>query len=169
MAKIVQADEAHGHVVEGDGGALPIFVMGESFVGALVVEHGFFEAVLAVEDVADVVVEVGDAPGFADTDEDFARLFGGLEGAVVFAEQNERLDGTAKGAGGFFPIAKGFVHFDGLFVMLDGGAIVSAGVESVGFGACAEGDVFFAAQFAADQDGGFGEVQGFFSVYADFF
>ena len=132
-------------------------------------EHGFFEAVLAVKDVADVVVEIGDASGLADTDEDFSRLFGGFESAIVLAEQNERLDGAAEGASGFFQIAESFVHFDGLFVMLDGGAIVSAGVESVGFGARAEGDVFFAAQLAADEDGGFGEVQRFFSVYADLF
>src|SRR5277367_2932796 len=169
LGKIVQADEAHGHVVEGDGGALPIFVMGERFVGTLVVEHGFFETVLAVEDVADVVVETGDAAGFADLREDFSRAFGRFESAVVFAEQDQRLDGTAEGAGCFFPIAEGLVPFDGLFVMLDGGAIVSAGVESVCFGAGAEGEVFFASQFAADQDGGFGKVQRFFSVYADFF
>ena len=132
-------------------------------------EHGFFEAVLAVEDVADVVVEVGDAPGFADTDEDFSRFFGGVEGAVVFAKQNERLDGAAEGASGFFQVAEGLVHFDSLLVMLDGGAIISAGVESVGLGASAEGDVFFAAQLTTDQDCGFGEVERFFCVYADFF
>ena len=132
-------------------------------------EHGFFEAILAVKDVADIVVETGDASGFADLREDFSGALGSFEGAIVFAEENQRLDGAAEGASGFFPVAEGFVHFDGLFVMLDGGAIVSAGVKGVGFGASAEGDVFFAAQLAADQDRGFGEVQSFFCVYADLF
>lgn len=100
--EIVEADEAHGHVVEGDGCALPILIFGKRFVGAVIVEHGFFESILAMENVADVVVEVGDTAGFAEPGEDFSGAFGRLEGAVIFAEQDQGLDGAAEHAGGFF-------------------------------------------------------------------
>jgi hypothetical protein len=167
--EIVQADKAHGHIAQDHGHVFPILMMVKSVAGALVVVHGFFEAILAMENISDVIFESGDAAGFAEALEDFAGAAGSFEGFIVFPKQNERLDGTAESARGFFPNAKSLVHLDSLFMMLDSGAIVSAGVESVGFGARAESDVFFAAQFAADLDSGFGQVQGFFCVYADLF
>lgn len=169
LGEIVQADEAHGHVVESDGDALPILVFGKDFVGALVVEHRLFEAVLAMEDVADVVVEAGDTASFAEFGEDFPGTFGGFEGAIVFAEQNERLNGAAEGARGFFPDFERFVNGKGLLVMLNGGAVVAASVERIGFRADGEGEIVFPAKLAADEDGGFGKTQRFVSIDADFF
>ena len=50
-----------------------------------------------------------------------------------------------RGASVSFKLPKDSYISMALLVMLDGGAIVSAGVESVRFGAGAEGDVSFAA------------------------
>ena len=107
----------------------------KSVVGSVVVENGFFEAILAMEDISDVVFESGDAAGFAQALEDFAGAIGSFEGFIVFPKQNERLDGTAESARGLFFDVQGFVEYDGLFVVFDGGGAVTAGVEGVGFGA----------------------------------
>ena len=63
----------------------------------------------------------------ADLREDFCSgALGRFESAIVFAEENQRLDGTVEGACDFFPVTEGFVHFDGMFVVLiDGGARLS--------------------------------------------
>src|SRR5439155_24592448 len=63
--KIVEADETHGHVVEGDGHVLPGFVGGKGMIGALVIVQGLVEAILAVKNVANVIVEAGEPVVFA--------------------------------------------------------------------------------------------------------
>src|SRR5216683_2424805 len=126
--KIVQADEAHGHVMEGDGNAFPILILGESFIGDLVVRDGLLEAILTMKDVAYIVLENGNSPRLAECREDFARSLGGREGAVVFAQENQRLDRAVERAGRFLLISQCFIDFYGLFVMLDRGTVLATSV-----------------------------------------
>ncbi len=67
-------------------------MFGKYFVSALVVRDGLFEAILAMENVAHIVVEACNAARLAKAREYFTRALGGRESAVVFAQQNERLD-----------------------------------------------------------------------------
>src|SRR5258707_1947519 len=126
--KIVQADEAHGHVMEGDGYAFPILILGESFIGDLIVRDGLLEPILTMKDVAYIVLEDANAPRLAKSSEDFARSLGGREGAVVFAKQNERLDRAVQRACCFLLISQSFLDLCGLFVMLDRGTVLATSV-----------------------------------------
>src|SRR5690349_5197734 len=76
-SELIQADEAHGHVVESDGHVLPVFEFGQRFVSALVIGDGFLEAVLPVKNVANIVVEACEAASFSNFSEYFARVLGG--------------------------------------------------------------------------------------------
>jgi len=69
-------------------------------------------------------VEACDAPRFAEPREDFTRALGGRKGAIVFAQQDERLDRTAQRARRFLLISQDFVDFESLFVMLDRAPVI---------------------------------------------
>jgi len=94
--------------------------------------QGFFESVLAMENIPDIILETGDAPRFAKLCENLPGAQGSLEGLVVFSQQNQRLDGTAQRAPGFFPDFQGLVEFNRLLVMLNRRAVIAAGIERVG-------------------------------------
>jgi len=55
--EIIQADEAHRHVVEANGDSFPLPLFGKCLVGPFVVSEGFLKAVLAMKDVAHVVFQ----------------------------------------------------------------------------------------------------------------
>src|SRR6266436_208378 len=166
--KIVQAYEADGHVMEGDGNAFPILILGESFIGDLVMRDGLLEAILAMKDVAYIVIEDADTPRLAKSSEDFARSLGGREGAVVFAKQNEWLDGAVQRAGCFLLISQCFIDFCGLFVMLDRGTVLATSIKSIRFGPQPFSQAFFSPQLSRDQQSGIRQVQCLACIHADF-
>jgi len=57
--------------------------------------NGFFEAILAMINVADVYFEPGETPGIVELRKDFARALDGLKSLVVFAHEDHGLNGTA--------------------------------------------------------------------------
>ena len=103
LAKVVQADQAHGHVVQRYRGIFPFLVLGQRLIGALVVRQGLFESILPMKNVADIVFQTGCALAFAQTGEDLARTLSGGKRPIVFAQQDQRLNGMAKGARRFQP------------------------------------------------------------------
>ncbi len=133
--KIVEADEADGHVAEDDGDAFRIFVRHQFAVRVFVVRDGFFEPILAVVNVADVDFKAGEAPAIVKARENFAGALDGLKGLVVFADEDQGLNGTAQCAAHFLPGAQGFVDLKGAVVMLDGSAMISSGIKCVGHSA----------------------------------
>ncbi len=60
--KIIQTDQADGHIAEDDSHSFGVLVWHQFCVSALVVRDGLFEPVLAVIDVADVDFQPGQAP-----------------------------------------------------------------------------------------------------------
>ena len=90
--EIVERDQANGYVVHGDGEALGIVERKQSLVGALVARQPFLEAILAMVNVANVDLNVGQALLIVQAREDFFGAFGGLEGFVVLAKQDEGLN-----------------------------------------------------------------------------
>src|SRR5258708_39595126 len=137
--------------MEGDGDAFPILMFGESLIGALVMRDSLLEAILAMKNVAYIVLEDANATRLSESREDFTRAFGGREGAVVFAEENQRLDRAVQRAGRFLLISQCFIDFCGLFVMLDRGTVLTGSVESIRLGAQPFGETFFSPQFSRDQ------------------
>src|SRR5258708_17215467 len=83
------------------------------------------EGILAMKNVAYIVFEDANATRLSESREDFTRAFGGREGAVVFAEENQRLDRAVQRAGRFLLISQCFIDFCGLFVVLVPGAAFS--------------------------------------------
>ena len=162
--KVVQADEADGHVAENHSHGLVVLVRRKALIGPLVMREGFLESILAVIDVADVDFEPRQAEGLIEPGENIPRPVRGIEGAVIFAKKNQRLDGGAQRAGGLVPDAQRGINLKGLFVMLDGGAIVARDIESIGLGAEAEGNLLFASQAAPDRQRSFGKPQGILGV-----
>ena len=69
-----------------DGHALPILKLGKRFVRAFVVRQGFFEAILAMEDIANVILETSNTPRLALFGEYLSRAFRSLKGPVVFSK-----------------------------------------------------------------------------------
>src|SRR5207247_6173988 len=100
----------------------------ESSISALVMRDGLLEAILAMENVAYIVFEDANAPGLAESGEDFASALGGCEGTVVFAQKNQRLDGTVQRAGRLLLISQCFIDLYGLLMMLDCGTVLAASV-----------------------------------------
>ncbi len=93
--EIIQADEAHRHVVEAKSDSFPLPMFGKCLVGPFVVPEGFHKAVLAMKDVAHVVFQARNSQGFPKIPEGLPRLVGCLKCALVFAKQNQRLDRAA--------------------------------------------------------------------------
>src|SRR5580692_9008135 len=61
--EIIQADEAHRHVVEANGDSFPLPMFGKCLVGPFVVRESFLEAVLAMKYVAHVVFQARHSQG----------------------------------------------------------------------------------------------------------
>ena len=116
----------------------------------LVVRQGFFESVLAMEDIPDIILETRDAPRLAHLRKDLPRALRSLEGPVVLSQQNQRLDGTAQRARGFFPDFQGLVEFNSLLVMFDRCAVIATGIERVGSCSQSQRHVFLPAQPSSD-------------------
>ena len=167
--KIIQADQAHGHVVQRDGDSFPLFMFRECLVRPFVMREGVLEAVLAMKNVAHVVFEACHSQGLPEILEDLPRLIGRLERTLVFANEDRRLNGMAQGAGRLHALAKRFKQLEGSFVVLEGKAVFSAGVEGVRFGPEGKRQVFLAPEFLSNQERGFGQAQRLRSVYADSF
>ena len=144
--KIVEADQAHGHVAEHHGEALRVPVGHQSLVSSLVVRKGFFEAVLAVKNVAGIDFQARKAPGLVEPREDVSGAPPRGGGPVVLSHEDERLDGTAQGARCFLPVLKRLVDLNGPLVVRDGRPIVTARVERIGHGAEAERNGLFSAE-----------------------
>src|SRR5246127_355001 len=117
----------------------------------LVVRQGFFESVLAMEDIPDIILETRDAPRLAHLRKDLPGALRSLEGPVVLSQQNQRLDGTAQRARGFFPDFQGFVQSNGLLVVLDRRAVMATGIERVGPRSQSQRHVFLPAQLSSDR------------------
>jgi len=85
--------------------------------------------------------------------------FRGLKRHVVLTSENHRLDRAAQSYRSFVPIAQRFVKAKRLLMVLDGGAIIARGIQSVGF--CSQGkrQSFFATQALGDKDGGLSQVK----------
>jgi hypothetical protein len=141
------------------GNTFRVLIRKQTLISALVLSNSFLKAILAVKNVAEIDIETRETPSVVEAREDVSGPIDSFEGFIVLTKEDQRLDRTAESAGGLSPVAEGFIYFEGLLVMLDGGAIVATGVESIGFSAEAESDVFFSAQPAADQNSGFGKVQ----------
>ncbi len=96
--KIIQADQDHRHVMERDGDVFPIFMLAERLIRAFVARQSLFETILPVKNVSDVVLQARQPPAFSELCKDRARAFRCRECAVVFADENQRLDGVAQRA-----------------------------------------------------------------------
>ena len=108
------------------------------------------------------------AAGFAELIEDFARALRSLKRALVFSQEDERLNRTAQRARGFLGFTKGFIEFKGFFVMLDGGAILAGSIQGVRFGPQRERSRFFPAKPEGDEQARVGKAEGFLRVHTDF-
>src|SRR5262249_40798319 len=89
-------DQAHGHIRKSDDQFFGIPIGEELLVGPLVAGERFSKAILAVENVTDVVLEAREPSRVAEFCEELPGSICGGEGAVIFAEQNQGLDGVRK-------------------------------------------------------------------------
>ena len=96
-------------------------------------------------------------------------MFGSCEGAVVFSEKDERLDGIVQRARGLPPDFQCFINFERLVMVFDSTQVIVGGKQSVGLGAQRKGNLFFATQPARNEQSSFGKEQGLFGIDADFF
>ena len=99
---------------------------------------GFFKAVLAVIDVADVDFQARETVLVAQASEYFSGVFRGAKCLVVFPEQYQRLNGGAQSARSFLPVAQRFVQLEGLLVMRDRRTVVAGGIKRIGLRAQAK-------------------------------
>ena len=123
--EIVEADQAHRHVVERDGELFGVAVGEKLLVGVLVVIERFLEAILAVKNVADVVFETGQTALVAHFGEDFLGFGGESEGAVVIANHDVGMNGGGDGAADAFLIFGLLEKCFGFVVEGDGGLTYS--------------------------------------------
>ena len=166
--KFVQADQAHGHVVQRHRHVFPIFVLGKRFVGALVIGDGLLETILPVKDVADVVIQARQPPPFADLRENLPRAFRRGKRAIVFAKKNQRLNRTAQRARCFPGDFQRFIEVERIFMVLHGPMIVPRSVECVSLRPHGQRDVFLAPKFPGDQQRSFCKEQGLLGIHPDF-
>ena len=165
--KVIQADQAHGHVTQDDGNTLRIFIGQQSLISPLVLRNSFLETILAVKDVAEIDVETCETPSVVETCEYLPGASRSFEGLIVLTKQNQRLDGTAQSSRSFLFDFKLFVKSDGLFVVLDGRGVVSAGVKGVRLCSQPESQALFPSQFPSDQDGRFRQAHSLACVDAN--
>jgi len=92
------------------------------------VRDGLLEAILAMKDVAYIVLEDANSPRLAECREDFAGSLGGREGAVVFAQEESAAGSSCSACGLLLLISQCFIDFYGLFVMLDRGTVLATSV-----------------------------------------
>ena len=107
--KIVEANQADGHVAENDGDSFRVFVRQQARIGTLIVSDRFFKAILTVIDVADVDFQTGQPPGVVQTSKYLLSTLRGLKCLVVLARQDHRLDRSAQSSRGFVPITQRFI------------------------------------------------------------
>jgi len=101
------------------------------------VRDRFLESILAVIDVANIDFQTGEAPRVIQARKISPGAFRGLKRHVVLTSENHRLDRAAQSYRSFVPIAQRFVKAKRLLMVLDGGAIIARGIQSVGF--CSQG------------------------------
>jgi len=77
--KIIERDQASGHVAERCGGAFGIGARQKFLIGTLVACQGLGEAVLAVIDISDVQFKPRDAPAVIAAGKDVPRPVGGSQ------------------------------------------------------------------------------------------
>src|ERR1700733_2654705 len=110
----------------------------QTFVGAFVVYDCFCKAILAMENIADIYFQARQPPWKIQARENIASAFGCVEGADIFTEQNQRLNGRAESSSGFIPFFQFSKQIEGALVMFRGGAIIARGIERICFRAKAE-------------------------------
>src|SRR6266850_19709 len=84
--KIVETDQADGHVAEEYSESLGVLVRHQTCIGALVVRDRFLEAVLTVIDIADIDFEPGQTPGIVQAFKYLAGAFRRLKRLIVFTQ-----------------------------------------------------------------------------------
>src|SRR5260370_36660915 len=104
--KIIHTDQADGHVAERHRQAFGILKGQELLIGALIVRQRLLETVLAMEDIADVVLEARQPPPLPHARKNCPRLFGKSNGAIVFSQQDEGLERCAQRAGFFWLVVQ---------------------------------------------------------------
>src|SRR6202521_1241049 len=166
--KIIQADQADSHIAEDDCDSLRVFVWHQFGVSALVVRDRLFETVLAVIDVSNVYFQTGQAPWIVQTRKNFSRTVRSLKRLVVLTREDHRLDRTAQSPRGFVPNAQRLVKPHSLLMVLDGGAVIAGGIESVCHCAQPKRQSLFPAQAFRDKHCGLSQVKCFLRAYADF-
>jgi hypothetical protein len=161
-------DQTNGHVVHRDGQPFGVAEGRENFIAAFVAGQPFFEAILAVIDVAYVNFDMAEAARVASGAKDRAGSFGRRQRAIVLAYQNVRLDGGVERAALLFRVTGRAEDFKSARVEFQRGRVVAAVVKRVGFGAQAAAQGVFVAQLFGDRYGGFSERQRFARVHAEF-
>src|SRR5207302_4956759 len=167
--KIVQTNQANRHIAEDHGNSFHVLVRQQPLIGAFVVSDGFFKTILPVIDVADVDFQPRETPLVIDTSEYLSGAFRSLKRLIVFAKQDQRLDGSAQSTRRLFPIGKRFIQPVSLLVKFDGRPVIARGVQSVCLGAQTQSQSIFALQASSDKDGRLREVQGFLRADTDSF
>ncbi|HVQ15663.1 MAG TPA: hypothetical protein VMS40_18805 [Vicinamibacterales bacterium] len=91
----------------------------ERLMGTLVADHRFAKAILAMEQVADRVVEASESKLVALLGEEHASPIGGRERLVIAAEQEQRLHAGAERSRQFRQVADTLERGNRLRVMVD--------------------------------------------------
>ena len=148
--KIIQRDQAHGHVVERHRQPFRIAKGQQHFVRALVARQALLETVLPVVNIPDVDLDMRPALVVAQRAKDFLRRFGRGKRLIVFSEQNERLDGGNQRARFFFRIADLAKNLQSFLVEVQRLLIVAEHVKRIGFRAQTAPQRFLVSQSARD-------------------
>src|ERR1700722_3737616 len=160
FGKHVQADVASGHVAEDRGDGLGIVLQRRGMIGALVRGQGLLETILPVINVSKVDIEASQPQRISLAGEYPASARLRCEGPIVFTHKDERLNGTAQGAGHLVGLSGGFEKGCGLLVMVSGSGVLALDVKDICFCPQSGGFGFLVFQFLRNSDGSIGEMQG---------
>src|SRR5581483_8510328 len=137
--EVIQADETHGHVVEGNREFFGVAVREQAAVGVFVVSESGLKLVLTVVNIADIVFEACKAPLIAEYDTGLNQRGEGSRGALVVLQF------------GKLP-QRGFIEGDRFLVVAGGG-------DHVGLGAVTLAEKVGSRETLRDRELGFGDGQ----------
>ena len=122
-------------------------------VGAFVIGEGFLKTILPVVNIAHIVIEAGDAPDVPQRIKNNPCALGGGEGAIIFADQDQRLDGVRQGARGLFFILQRFEQPKSLLIKLQRLLVLSRKIQGVAVCSQTQAQGFIVAQVFRQKNG----------------